>query len=370
VQTNDASVAAARAAGLRYVSDELPGISRLANGRHFRYRNPDGAFVRDRSELQRIKTLAIPPAWTGVWIAPMANGHIQATGRDARGRKQYRYHARWREVRDETKFQRMALFARALPQIRRRVARDLRQTGLTREKVLATVVQLLETTLIRIGNEEYARQNDSYGLTTLKKRHVAVRGERLRFEFKGKSGIRHAVSLSDRHLARVVRACLDIPGQHLFAYLDDSGARQSIDSSDVNAYIREIAGEDFSAKDFRTWVGTVSCATILGAMEPFDSATSAKSNVVAAIKEVAARLGNTPAVCRKCYVHPAVVEAYQEGTLAVRPPQGERRGAGLRSEERAVLSLLEKRAGEGDRGHTMRRLRASLRARRPRNRSA
>ena len=331
---------AADAAQLRYVSDVRPGIVRVRHGRSFRYIGADGDHVDDLPTLRRIRSLAIPPAWTDVWICPVAHGHIQAVGRDARGRKQYRYHARWRVVRDEAKFDRVIQFGRALPAIRERVEKDLDRAGLPREKVLASVVRLLETTLIRVGNAEYARDNGSYGLTTLRTRHVTVEGARLRFEFRGKGGKRHTVDVSDRRLARVVRRCQDLPGHELFQYLDEEGQRQAIDSADVNAYLREIAGEEFTAKDFRTWGGTVLAALALA--EPSDEGDT-RRRLTAAIAEVAARLGNTPAICRKCYIHPDVVAAHGDDSLAA--AMGGRPSGGLSAEEAAVLRLLERRAG-------------------------
>lgn len=341
-------IESARAAGLRYVSDTTPGIHRTRAGRGFRYTSSDGLPVRDAQALERIRSLAIPPAWTQVWICPLPPGHIQATGQDARGRKQYRYHPRWREVRDETKFHRMLLFGQALPAIRRRTAEDLALPGLPRPKVLAAVVRLLESTLIRVGNEEYARDNHSFGLTTLRNRHVEVNGARLRFTFRGKSGIRHAIDLTDRRLARVVKQCQDLPGHELFQYLDDDGQRHSIDSADVNAYLRAITGQDFTAKDFRTWAGTVLAAAALRELPPFASATEAKRNVAAAIADVAHKLGNTKTVCRKCYVHPAVIDAYLESVLGCGlercwPSAEPTTPDVLRCEEVAVLSFLAER---------------------------
>jgi DNA topoisomerase-1 len=324
-------LASAAAAGLRYVNDQMPGIRRLRRGSHFTYVGPDGREITDEKELTRIKSLAIPPAYEGVWICPIANGHLQATGRDARGRKQYRYHKRWREVRDENKYGRMIAFARALPKIRKHVERDLALPGLPREKVLAAVVQLLETTAIRVGNDEYARENNSFGLTTLRNRHAKVQGSNVRFSFRGKSGIRHAVDLRDRRLARIVRSCQELPGQQLFEYLDDDGQTRAIDSADVNQYIRDISGEDFSAKDFRTWLGTVTCASLLAQTPPPETAAERKSCVKAVIGDVARRLGNTAAICRKCYIHPHLLDAYLEG-------------AAVSGEEAAVLAFLQERA--------------------------
>jgi DNA topoisomerase-1 len=307
------SLAAAKSAGLRYVNDDDPGITRARAGKSFRYLDPHRRGVTDKATLARIKRLAIPPAWTGVWICPREDGHIQATGRDARGRKQYRYHADWRTARDETKYARMLAFARALPRIRRRVARDLKRRGLGREKVLATMVRLLETTLVRVGNEEYARANGSIGLSTMRDRHVDVRAGTIEFQFKGKSGKQHHIKLHDPRLAGIVRRTQDLPGQKLFQYLDETGAQQAVGSEDVNDYLRHIAGAEFSAKDFRTWAGTVLAALALRQFEHFDTRAQAKKNLVAAIERVAKRLGNTPAVCRKCYIHPAILESYLDG---------------------------------------------------------
>jgi DNA topoisomerase-1 len=347
-------VEAAKAAGLRYVSDTTPGIRRRRAGKRFSYLGPDGTPIRDPEQLRRIKGLAIPPAWTDVWICPSPRGHIQASGRDAKGRKQYRYHPRWRQVRDETKYERMMTFGQALPEIRRRVDKDLARPGLPREKILATIVRLLESTLIRVGNEEYARENGSFGLTTMRNRHVDVDGATVRFEFRGKGGKRHEVDVRDRRVAKIVERCQDLPGQTLFQYVDADGVRQTIDSADVNEYLREISGQDFTAKDFRTWAGTVLAALALDELEAFDSETQAKQNVVRAIESVAERLGNTPAVCRKCYVHPAVVDAYLEGSMVETLKQRAEREIAeslteLRPEEAAVMALLRQRlARESD----------------------
>ena len=318
---------------------------RKPKGKHFEYFDTEGKPIRDEQRLLRIKRLAIPPAWTDVWICPSANGHIQATGRDARGRKQYRYHERWREVRDENKFERLAQFAKALPDMRRRIARDLKLTGLSRRKVLATIVRLLERTFIRIGNEEYARENKSFGLTTLKNRHVTVKGARTHFQFRGKSGRQHEVDVIDSRMAKVIAKCQDLPGQDLFQYVDEDGEVQDVTSQDVNEYLREIAGEDFTAKDFRTWGGTVLTAIALSRQETFQTKKQAKSNIKTAICAVAELLGNTPAVCRKCYVHPVIVEAYLN-----RMQIAGLNGAGnilklpdLRAAERAVLKFLRAR---------------------------
>jgi DNA topoisomerase I len=304
--------------------------------------------IKDRAELARIRWLAVPPAWSGVWICPYANGHLQATGRDAKGRKQYRYHPDWRAVRDTAKFDRMLAFGQTLPRIRARVAEDQARRGLPREKVLATIVRLLEVTLIRVGNQEYARENHSYGLTTMRDHHVDFDGSRLIFQYRGKAGKRHRISLQDRRLARIVRSCQELPGQHLFQYIDDDGERQAVDSADVNAYLQEITGEPFTAKDFRTWAGTVLASLALSEFESFDSKAAAKRNVTRAIEQVAAQLGNTVAVCRKSYIHPEVIERYLDGSLLDllkgRVEESLRSGlSGLRSEEGAVLALLQQR---------------------------
>jgi DNA topoisomerase I len=340
-------IQSAKAAGLRYVSDTRPGIQRKRHGKSFRYIDPTGAPVRDQETLARIKSLAIPPAWTDVWICPNPNGHLQATGRDARGRKQSRYHPRWREVRDETKYSRMKIFGELLPAIRQQVERDLALAGLPREKILATIVRLLETTFIRVGNAEYARENHSYGLTTLRNKHVDVNGSRVSFNFKGKSGKQHSIDLQDRRLARIVQRCLDLPGYELFQYLDEDGAHHSVDSADVNDYLREITSQNFTAKDFRTWAGSVLACTMLQEFVTFASETEAKKNVVSAIEQVAARLGNTPSVCRKCYVHPAVLECYLDGAMAKTfanrvEEQVIQQVHDLRQEERCLMHLLAK----------------------------
>ena len=343
-------VQAAEEAGLRYVNDERPGIRRLRSGKGFRYVDPSGKAVRDERSLARIRKLAIPPAWTRVWICTATNGHIQATGRDARGRKQYRYHARWREKRDETKYDKMLLFGYALPLVRARVDEDLARSGLPREKVLATVVRLLETTLIRVGNEEYARANKSFGLTTLRDHHVDVEGSKLQFEFRGKSGVKHAVSVQDRRLARVVRRCQDLPGHELFQYIDDDGERHPIDSQDVNDYLKTITNQDITAKDFRTWNGTVLAAEALREAMTRGPRGRSKRVVTRCIDRVAQRLGNTKTVCRKCYVHPAVIEAYLDGTLdqalSLEADAEARRALdALRQEELAVLMFLRSKIG-------------------------
>ena len=344
--------ASARSAGLRHVSDDGPGFGRKARktkeGIAFSYFDAEGKPVRDREHLVRIKSLAIPPAYTDVWICPHADGHLQATGRDAKGRKQYRYHPRWRSVRDDNKYERMMAFAAALPGIRRRVDADLSRPNLPREKVLAAVVRLLETTLIRVGNDEYAKSNKSFGLTTMRDRHVKLGRKSIRFEFRGKSGVSHEIDLEDARLARIVARCRDLPGQELFQYLDENGDASDIDSSDVNAYLQEISGRDFTAKDFRTWAGTVLASMALQEFEAFDSQAQAKKNIVAAIEHVSERLGNTPSVCRKCYVHPEVLLSYLDGsmveTLRQRAEAEINEGLDLlRPEEAAIVALLQQR---------------------------
>ncbi|HEY2385365.1 MAG TPA: DNA topoisomerase IB [Candidatus Binatia bacterium] len=339
----------ASVAHLRYVSDAAPGIHRRRAGRGFAYVDAGGSTIRDAAEIRRIHALAIPPAWTDVWICPLANGHIQATGRDARGRKQYRYHPRWRATRDETKYGRMIAFGEALPRVRARLEHDLALPGLPREKVLATVVALMERTAIRVGNEEYAKANDSFGLTTLRNRHVAVAGDHLRFAFRGKSGKRHTIDVADRRLARIVRRCKDIPGWELFQYLDESGTRFPIGSADVNDYLREISGADFTAKDFRTWAGTVLAAEALQDLGAAPTASAARRNLTRGIAQVAEQLGNTVTVCRKCYVHPAVIDGYLAGTLLdalERLAQTTSATPGLRKGEAVLLALL--RAAHAD----------------------
>ena len=339
---------AAEGAGLRYVSDDRSGYTRKAIGDGFDYFDVEGKAIRDEQRLLRLKRLGIPPAWKDVWISPAADGHIQATGRDARGRKQYLYHERWREIRDENKYDRIIAFGKALPKIRRRVANDLKLAGLPRNKVLATVAQLLERTFIRIGNEEYARDNKSFGLTTMKDRHVEVKGAKLRFRFRGKSGREHEVDVTDRRIAKIISKLQDLPGQDLFQYVGEDGEIGDVTSQDVNEYLREITGEDFSAKDFRTWAGTVLTAIALQAQEKFETKKQAKSNINTAIKAVAQILGNTPAICRKCYVHPAVLENYLdqesiEGLRQMTEDEFENSDVDLRSSEKAVLKFLEAR---------------------------
>ncbi|HSP64949.1 MAG TPA: hypothetical protein VLO10_02045 [Candidatus Deferrimicrobium sp.] len=345
-------VAAARAAGLRYVSDGPPGIRREAKrGGGFRYIGVDGRAISKASEIQRIAHIAVPPAWTDVWICPVANGHLQATGRDARGRKQYRYHGRWREARDATKYERTIAFGEVLPRIRARVDRDLRGSELSRERVLATIVRLLDSTYIRVGNEEYARENRSFGLTTMRGRHVEVDGSKLRFQFRGKSGKQHTVAINDRRAARVVDRLQDLPGQQLFQWQDGDGEVHGVESDDVNAYIREAAGDDFTAKDFRTWAGTVLAAWALQELGEYASQTQAKRHVVEAVESVARDLGNTPAVCRRCYVHPDVISAHLDGALLTNLQRRAEETLSsslddLSGREAAVLAFLRRRIAE------------------------
>ena len=339
---------AAESAGLTYVSDEERGIRRKRAGKGFTYLKPNGEPVRDAATLERIRKLAIPPAYTDVWICSKANGHIQATGRDAKCRKQSRYHPQFREVRDSTKYEHMMEFARALPTIRAKLAEHMALRGLPREKVLATVVHLLENTLIRVGNDDYAKANKSYGLTTLRDPHVKVDGSELRFQFKGKSGKTWRLSIKDRRVAKIVKACQDLPGQELFQYIDESGERKDVTSADVNAYLKEITGRDITAKDFRTWAGTVLAAMALQEFESFDTQAKAKKNVRAAIEHVASKLGNTPTICRKCYVHPEILSSYADGGLLLEVKnqvEAELREdlSSLKPEEAAVLGLLEAR---------------------------
>lgn len=337
---------AATSAGLVYVSDSEPGIRRRRAGKGFSYRGPDGKAVKDKGVLARIRSLAIPPAYTDVWICADPDGHIQATGRDARGRKQYRYHPRFREIRDSTKYERMLDFAAALPALRARVDEDMGRRGMPREKVLATVVHLLETTMIRVGNADYAKQNKSHGLTTLNDRHVKIDGAQVRFRFKGKSGKEWDLGIRDRRVARIVKASQDLPGQQLFQYLDDESERRTVTSGDVNAYLREISGTDITAKDFRTWTGTVLAALALAEYDKADSQAAAKRNVREAIEQVSARLGNTPTICRKCYVHPQVIDSYLSDDLALEISEEiaeELEEPALRPEERKVLDFLRQR---------------------------
>jgi DNA topoisomerase-1 len=339
-------IESAKSAGLRYVCDDSRGIRRVMGPLGFKYIGTSGKVIRNAAELKRIRALAVPPAWTDVWICADARGHLQATGRDAKGRKQYRYHPEWRACRDENKYDRMQAFAAALPDIRKRTEADLARTGLPREKVLATVVQLLEKSLIRVGNDEYAKANRSFGLTTLRNKHVDVKGSTLKFEFRGKSGVLHSVDVSDRRLARIVKQCRDLPGQELFQYIDDDGTHQDVTSQDVNAYLKEITGEDFTAKDFRTWSGTVLAAAALREFDEAESAAQAKKNVLQAIEAVAGMLGNTRAVCRKSYIHPAIIDSYTDGSMleALRHRGNLRKiVAGLRADEVAVLTILQQK---------------------------
>jgi DNA topoisomerase I len=343
----DAEEAAAEA-GLRYVSDDQPGYTRRRKGDDFEYFDMEGKSIQDEQRLLRIKRLAIPPAWTDVWICPSANGHIQATGRDARRRKQYRYHERWREVRDENKYEKILLFGRALPKIRKRVEQDLSLPGLPRDRVLATVVQLLERTFIRVGNEEYARDNKSFGLTTMRDQHVEIKGSKLRFRFRGKSGIQHDVDMTDRRIAKIVGKLQELPGQELFQYVNEEDEQRDITSEDVNNYLQEITAEDFTAKDFRTWAGTVMAAIALQAVGAFETKKQAKANIKNAIGAVSKMLGNTPAICRKCYIHPAILETYLSGAsiegLKQRAKDAlESDAIDLREGEAAILKFLQAR---------------------------
>jgi DNA topoisomerase I len=339
---------AAKAAGLRYISDSRPGITRVRARPGFGYSHPDGSKVSDEETLTRIRKLAIPPAYENVWICPDPNGHLQAVGRDARGRKQYRYHPRWREVRDEGKYGKMLLFGKALPRIRAQVQKDLARHSMPREKVLAVIICLLETTLMRVGNEEYAKTNKSYGLTTLRNRHVKLEGgSRICFDFRGKHGAEHHVDLRDKRLASIVRRCQELPGQELFQYLDDNGTPHAVGSEDVNEYLRAIAGAEITAKDFRTWAATNLAALALRELETFDSQTKAKRNVMQAVEAVSKMLGNTPAICRKCYIHPAVFDGYLDGSLlqALKRRADAKLAnprAGLKAEEAAVMGFLSR----------------------------
>ncbi len=339
---------AADSVGLRYVTDDRPGISRRKSGTGFTYRKPDGTKLADKDVLKRIRSLVIPPAWADVWICARADGHIQATGRDAKGRKQYRYHPRFREIRESTKYDHVIAFAHVLPIIRAKVRADMALRGLPRAKVLATVVHLLETTLIRVGNDDYAKENKSYGLTTLQNRHVEVEGSEVRFRFTGKSGKQWSLKVKDRRVAKIIKACQELPGQELLQYIDEDGTYQDVTSNDVNAYLKEITAEEITAKDFRTWAGTLLAALALKEVETFDSAAQAKRNLRAAIERVSARLGNTPTICRKCYIHPEVMNSYLDGSL-VAAIQAEVETtlrddlAGLEPEEAAVLAMLQAR---------------------------
>ncbi len=345
------SVSSAEAAGLRFVNDDAKGITRKRRGNGFQYLSTSGTTLKDRAELARIRKLAIPPAWTEVWICPSPNGHIQATGRDARDRKQYRYHADWNRIRDEAKYERLLTFARSLPRIRKTVQEHMSERGLGRKKVLATVVHLLETTLVRVGNREYARDNHSYGLTTLQDRHVTFAGSEVRFKFRGKTGKEWRLKVSDRRVGRIIRSCQELPGQHLFQYEDAEGEVCQISSADVNDYLREVGEAEITAKDFRTWAGTVLAAMALAEFERFDSETTAKRNIRSAIEMVASRLGNTTTICRKCYVHPEVLNSYLDGTLVKTLKQKIRKVprdniALLQPEEAATLVLLQTRLSD------------------------
>ncbi|RAK50692.1 DNA topoisomerase IB [Phenylobacterium deserti] len=337
IAANDSApvLADVEAAGLSYVSDQDPGITRRKAGHGFNYRGPNGETIRDEPTLDRIRKLAIPPAWTEVWISPEPSGHIQATGRDQKGRKQYRYHDGWRQVRDSHKYDRVIAFGRALPRLRKRIDADLSRRGLPREKVLAAVIKVMEMTLIRVGNEEYVKQNKSFGLTTLRDRHAKIDAKGAMFQFRGKSGKVHQTGFNDRRLARIVKACQDLPGQRLFQYIGEDGERHVVESADVNAYIRETLGEDFSAKDFRTWAGTLAAAQALALQPPGTSAAETKRYVNTCVKAVAGLLGNTAAVCRSAYIHPVVLQSYSEGGLNLKP------GKTDRAFELAVLRFLE-----------------------------
>ena len=342
---------AARAAKLRYVSDKRPGIRRERDGDGWRFIKPDGSALTDEADIARIRKLAIPPAYTDVWICPDPRGHLQAVGRDARGRKQYRYHARWRVIRDEAKYGKMLIFGRVLPTIRAQVQHDLGLPGLPKRKVVAALVALLEKTMMRVGNEEYAKQNKSFGLTTLRTRHAKVEGGKVMFDFRGKHGVKHHIDLADRRLARVVARCRDLPGQDLFQFLDEDGERHTIGSDDVNDYLREVSGEEVTAKDFRTWAATNLAAAALQEFEAFDSTAKAKKNLVEAVEHVSKKLGNTPAICRKCYIHPAVFDGYLDGSLleglkarADDVLDGDKHG--LTAEEVAITAYLSRRLGD------------------------
>jgi DNA topoisomerase-1 len=355
---------AAESAGLRYVSDARPGIRRKKAGKGFIYTRADQSKLSEPDVLKRLKALAIPPAWTEVWICPWPDGHIQATGRDAKGRKQYRYHARFREVRESTKYEHVVAFADTLPSIREKVREHTALRGLPRQKVLATVVHLLEATLIRVGNDDYAKQNNSYGLTTLKNRHVDVDGNEVRFRFTGKSGKQWTLRVRDRRIAKIIKACQELPGQELIQYVDEDGNCRDVTSTDVNDYLREITGKDITAKDFRTWAGTVLAAMALNELESFDSAAQAKRNLRTAIEKVSARLGNTPTICRKCYVHPEVLNSYMDGNLVLElksQAESELRSGveKLKPEEAAVLALLRGRLAKEAEGSRKRPVRAA-----------
>ena len=345
---------AASAAGLLYVSDRSPGITRVRTPNGFGYRRPDGSKVADEETLTRIRKLAIPPAYEEVWICCRPNGHLQAVGRDARGRKQYRYHPRWREVRDESKYGKLLVFGKVLPAIRKRVDEDLSRRGLPREKVLAAIVRLLETTLMRVGNEEYAKTNKSFGLTTLRNRHVKIDGaSRIQLDFRGKRGTEYHIDLRSKRLAAIVRRCQELPGQELFQYLDEDGAARTIASQDVNDYLRDVTGEDITAKDFRTWAATNLAALALRELSEFDTQTSAKKHVLQAVEAVAKMLGNTPTICRKCYIHPPIFDGYLDGSLKrglKRRAEAKlkSRASGLKAEEATVMAFLSRTLAGSD----------------------
>nr|WP_095194726.1 DNA topoisomerase IB [Pseudomonas sp. Irchel 3A7] len=328
---------------LHYVDDTQPGITRRKLRGKFCYVDPAGQRITDPDEIQRINSLAVPPAYTDVWICADPRGHLQATGRDARGRKQYRYHPRWREVRDTDKYSRLRDFGLALPKLRKQLEALLAAPGFSRDKVMATVITLLDATLIRVGNTQYARDNRSYGLTTLRSRHVEINGSAILFQFRGKSGVEHQITVKDRRLARIIKRCQDIPGQNLFQYLDENGERHTITSNDVNSYLQTLTGADFTAKDYRTWAGSALALAVLRTLQ-WQPESEAKRHVVEMVKNVARQLGNTPAVCRKCYIHPAVLESFLLGALAELPRPRTRKG--LRAEEVGLAMLLEKLASE------------------------
>ncbi|MCO8163636.1 DNA topoisomerase IB [Pseudomonas sp. 21LCFQ02] len=323
---------------LHYVDDSEPGFSRKLLRGKFAYFDLDGQRIRDKAEIQRINALAIPPAYTDVWICADPRGHLQATGRDARQRKQYRYHPRWREIRDQNKYARMIAFGSALPKVRKQLEAQMSQPGMGRDKVIATVVSLLDATLIRIGNSRYARDNRSFGLTTLRNKHVDIKGSEILFQFRGKSGVEHQISIKDRRMANIIKRCMELPGQNLFQYLDADGQRHGISSSDVNAYLHTLTGADFTAKDYRTWAGSVLALTTLRKLD-WEPESDAKKHIVEMVKNVARQLGNTPAVCRKCYIHPAVLEGFVIGELAKLPRSRKRQG--LSAEEVALAAFLQ-----------------------------
>lgn len=348
--TRDA-IEAAETAGLLYVTDAAPGIQRKRHGKHFRYLGLDGKTLQQEAELERIKALKIPPAWNNVWICPQSQGHLQATGRDAKGRKQYRYHDRWREVRDEAKYDQLIPFGECLPHLRQQVDMDLDMSGLSQARVLATIIRLLDITLIRVGNEEYAQSNHSYGLTTLRNRHASIQGDTIHLHFQGKRGLKHTVDIHDKELARIVKRCRDLPGQELFQYIDHDGSKHSVNSSDVNDYLRAITGQDFTAKDFRTWGGTVVVMHTLRELGDFTQESQAKKHISQAIQTAAQHLGNTSAICRKCYVHPGLLTAYLDGSLLTylnTHPRRVKQGADweLHPDEALLLAFLRSLAAK------------------------